>query len=351
MTFADAGSLLRTRAEHPIYAIPALSKKQVFLQPYCRPSEVHIFTVGSVKLLGVTGMKKYLLGLLLSLSAGLLTAGGRQEPELRAVNAQRRPIAVDQPDTSGGPAQLVVRFGAGRLDIAPGTRRALVSGAALYNNELFTPTVRVEGRRVTLSAGDGRLELGEFLDLWSTIKDHLNRWELELGPVPMELELELGAGSAGLKLGGVPIRRLRMSQGAADLTLDFDRPNPVEMASLTYAGGASRCTLRSLANANTSRVEVSGGGGVFYLDFSGKLRRDLRVKVEAGAGEVTLVFPEEADVEVTARTGLSLVDFRGTWNRPSERLYRHLGARADRGPRITVDAAVLAGKLRLLAGE
>jgi hypothetical protein len=283
---------------------------------------------------------------------GLLTAGGGGKPELRPVDVLRQPITADLPDTSGGPAQLVVRFGAGQLDIGPGARRgALATGEALYNNDLFTPSVRSEGRKVTLSAGDGRLELREFLDLWSTVKDHLNRWELQLATVPMELELELGASSATLELGGVPLRRLRLSQGAADLTLDFDRPNPVEMASLTYAGGASRSTLRGLANANTSRVELAGGGGVFYLDFSGRLRRDLSVKIEAGAGEVTLVFPQEADVEVTAHTGLAVVDFRGTWNRPSERQYRHAGTHPDRGPRITVDASVLAGRLRLLAGE
>ncbi len=296
-------------------------------------------------------MKKHLLVALLSLSAGLLAASGRQEPELRAADVQRRPITVDLPDTSRGPARLVVRFGAGHLDVAPGTRRALVSGEALYNNELFAPTVRVEGGKTVLSSGDGHLELREFIDSWSKVKDHLNRWELELAPVPMELELELGASSASLDLGGLPLRRLRLAQGAADLTLDFDRPNPVEMSALTYNGGASRATLRSLANANTSRVEVYGGGGAFDLDFSGKLRRDLSVKVEAGAGEVTLSFPREADVEVTTHTGLALVDFRGTWNRPSEHLYRHPGQRADRGPRITVDAAVLAGKLLLLAGE
>jgi len=262
---------------------------------------------------------------------------------------RREPIAVDLPDTSGGPAQLVVRFGAGHLEMGPGTRRALVAGEALYNNELFAPTVRAEAGRTVLSAGDGRLELREFIDSWSKVKDHLNRWELELAPVPTELELELGASSATLELGGLPLRRLRLSQGAADLTLSFDRPNPVEMSSLSYGGGAARCTLLGLANANTSRIEMAGGAGAFHLDFSGRLRRDLSVKVEAGAGEVTLAFPEEADVEVVTHTGLALVDFRGTWSRPSEALYRHLGARPDRGPRITVDAAVLAGKLRLLA--
>jgi hypothetical protein len=301
------------------------------------------------------------LSIALLLASGLLAAGlpgpsllnaaGGQEPELRAVNVVRQPISVDLPDTSGGPARLALRFGAGQLRVAAGTRRALVSGEARFNNELFTPTVRTDDGKVILSAGDGRLELREFIDSWSKVKDHLNRWELELASVPMELELELGASSAALELGGLPLRRLRLSQGAADLTLDFDRPNPVEMASLTYSGGASRGTLHGLANANTSRVEVHGGGGVFHLDFSGRLRRDLSVQVEAGAGEVTLVFPEEADVEVSTHTGLAVVDFRGTWNRSTDRLYRHTGAHPDRGPRITVDAAVLAGQLRLLAGE
>jgi hypothetical protein len=299
-------------------------------------------------------MKGNLLACSALLAGGLLAPrllGAAGEQELRPAGVLRQPITVDLPDTSGGPAQLAVRFGAGQLNIGPGARRALVTGEALYNNDLFTPTVRAEGRKVTLSAGDGHLELREFIDSWSKVKDHLNRWELQLAGVPMELELELGASSATLELGGVPLRRLRLSQGAADLTLGFDRPNPVEMANLTYGGGASRATLRGLANANTSRVELAGGGGVFLLDFSGRLRRDLSVKVEAGAGELTLVFPEEADVEVTTHTGLAVVDFRGTWNRPSERQYRHAGAHPDRGPRITVDAAVLAGRLRLLAGE
>ena len=294
---------------------------------------------------------RFLLAAALLLPTCLLFAGGKKDPEPLPVDVERKPILVELPDTSGGPAQLSVRFGAGQLDIEPGTRRALVTGEALYNNELFTPTVRIEGRKHILSAGDGHLELREFLDSWGKIKDHLNRWELALAPVPTELELELGAASASLNLGGLPLRRLRLSQGAADLTLDFERPNPVEMTVLSYNGGASRGTLRNLANANTSRVEVAGGGGVFYLDFSGKLRRDLVVKVEAGAGEVTLAFPEATDVEVSTHTGLAVVDFRGTWNRPADRLYRHAGAHPDRGPRITVDAAVLAGKLRLLAGE
>jgi hypothetical protein len=285
----------------------------------------------------------------LLLFPSLLFAGSRKEPEPKPVDVMRQPITVELPSTSGGPAQLEIRFGAGQLEIGPGTRRALVSGEAQYNNELFTPTVRIEGRKRILSSGDGRLELREFLDSWSMIKDHLNHWQLGLAPVPTDLELVLGAGSASLDLGGLPLHSLRLSQGAADLTLDFQRPNPVEMNELYLSGGASRSTLRNLANANVSRVDVNGGGGVFYLDFSGRLRRDLAVDVETGAGEVTLAFPVDTDVEVTTHTGLAVVDFRGTWNRPSEKLYRHTGARPERGPRILVDASVVAGKLLLLA--
>ena len=173
-------------------------------------------------------MKKYLLSVLLSLSAGLLTAGGSREPELKPVDVFRQPILVDLPDTSSGPAQLAVRFGAGQLDIGLGTRRALASGEALYNNELFTPTTRTEGQKIILSAGDGRLELREFIDSWSKVKDHLNRWELQLAPVPMELELDLGASSTRLELGGVPVRRLRLSQGRGRPTSPWTSTGPTQ---------------------------------------------------------------------------------------------------------------------------
>jgi hypothetical protein len=284
--------------------------------------------------------------LFLLLLPGFLSAGGRREPEEQE-GPFRRTIAVSLPDQAAGAAQLELRFGAGQLSVGPGSGRLLVEGEAVYNNQLFRPVQRREGQRIILSAGDGRLELKEFLELWESVRDHLNRWDLRLAPVPLELAMDLGACSTSLDLGGLPIRRLRLSQGLADFALDFSSPNPGEMEELTFFGGASRSTLKGLANANAARIECRGGGGVFALDFSGRLRRDLFVKLEVGAGEVTLSVPRETTVEVESHTGLALVDFRGTWNRPSEHRYRHEGTRP--GPKITVDAAILAGKLILLA--
>lgn len=294
----------------------------------------------------MSGRQAVLLFFFLSIAE--LFAGGRGERELQAGGPFRRAIAVRLTDQAAGPAQLELRFGAGQLSVAPGSNRLLVEGEAVYNNQLFQPVERREGRRIILSAGDGRLELKEFLELWESVRDHLNRWDLRLAPVPLELALDLGACSTSLDLGGLPLRRLRLSQGLADLALDFSSPNPLEMQELIFFGGASRSTLKGLASANASRIECRGGGGVFTLDFSGRLRRDLFVKLEAGAGEVTLSVPDDTTVEVESHTGLALVDFRGTWNHPSEHLYRHEGTRP--GPRITVDAAVLAGSLKLWAG-
>jgi hypothetical protein len=285
----------------------------------------------------------------LLLLPGILFAGGRREPESQTDATFRQRIAVALPGPGAGPAELELRFGAGTLSIGPGSGRLLVEGEAVYNNELFQPTQRREAKRVILSAGDGRLELKEFIELWESVRDHLNRWDLRLAAVPMDLVLDLGACSTSLDLGGLPLRRLRISQGLADLALEFGSPNPSEMQELVFFGGASRSTLKGLANANAGRIECRGGAGEFILDFSGRLRRDLFVKLEAGAGRVTLSVPEETSVEVESHTGLAVVDFRGTWNRPSGRQYIHQGTKA--GPRITVDAAVLAGSLRLWAGD
>ncbi len=294
----------------------------------------------------MSGRQAVLLFFLL-LAPGLLFAGGRRDPEDRGQGPFRRTIEVRLPDPASGPAKLELRFGAGQLSVAPGSGRLLVEGEAVYNNKLFQPAEHLEGRKIVLSAGDGRLEPKEFLELWDSVRDHLNRWDLRLAPVPLELSMELGACSTSLELGGLPIRRLRLSQGLADLTLDFARPNPEEMEELVFFGGGSGSTLKDLANANAARIECWGGGGVFTLDFSGRLRRDLFVKLEAGAGEVTLSVPSQTTMEVESRTGLALVDFRGTWKRPSEHLYRHEGTRP--GPKIMVEAAVVAGRLVLLA--
>ncbi len=283
----------------------------------------------------------------LLLAPGLLLAGGRRDSEGREEGPFRRAIAVRIPDREAGAARLELRFGGGKLSVSPGSGRLLVEGEAVYNNRLFQPVEHREGRKIVLSAGDGRLELKEFLELWESLRDHLNRWDLRLAPVPLELSMELGACSTSLDLGGLPVHRLRLSQGLADFALDFSSPNPGEMEELIFFGGASRSTLKDLANANTARIECQGGAGVFILDFAGRLRRDLFVKLETGAGEVTLSVPRETTVEVESRTGLTLVDFRGTWDRPSENKYLHRGTRP--GPKITVDAVVLAGKLILLA--
>jgi hypothetical protein len=284
----------------------------------------------------------------LALLPAVLFAGGRREPEPLPDGTFRQRIAVARPDSAQGAAELELRFGAGTLSIGPGSGRLLVEGEAVYNNKLFQPTQRQEGQRVILAAGDGRLELKEFIELWESVRDHLNRWDLRLAAVPMELVLDLGACSTSLDLGGLPLRKLRLSQGFSDLALEFGSPNPSEMQELVFFGGATRSTLKGLANANAARIECRGGAGEFILDFSGRLRRDLFVKLEAGAGRVTLSVPEETSVEVESHTGLAVVDFRGTWNRPSDRRYIHQGGKA--GPRITVDAAVLAGSLRLWAG-
>lgn len=290
---------------------------------------------------------------LLTLFIAVLPTGsfarGKKEQEAMPAGAFRDTIAVPLPASTGLP-QVRLRFGAGQLSVKAGERRRLIEGEAEYNNELFRPSIRQEGSRVELTTGDGKMELKEFIDLWSSVKDHLNRWNLRLAPVPMELEIDSGASSTRLDLGGLPIKALRISQSFSDIALDFAKANPVEMDTLSFGGGASWCSLKNLANANAGRIVFQGGGGDFTLDFSGKLRRDMLVKIEAGAGELTLVFPESASVEVETHTGLTVVDIRGTWNK-SDRLYRHIGSSPAKGPKIIVEAAVLAGSLRLWAGE
>ena len=103
------------------------------------------------------------------------------------------------------------------------------------------------------------------------------RYELEFGKDrPFALTIETGASDFDLDLGGVPLSRLMVRQGAGKFELDFPQPNPEPMELLEISSGAAAIELEKLANANFSEMRLSGGAASYELDFGGVLSRTPR---------------------------------------------------------------------------
>jgi N-terminal domain of toast_rack, DUF2154 len=244
-------------------------------------------------------------------------------------------INIPAPDTDE--INLILSFGAGEFKLDGGADDVLVSGTARYNVDEFKPEVTIEGNDVRLESGDLQIE-----GIPSISDDVENEWDLELGDQLMNLEINSGAYKGDFDLGGLSLKSLKISDGAADVRLKFSKPNRVEMESIRYQTGASNVRLTGLANANFTSMVFRSGAGNYSLDFSGELQRDADVDIESGISQVSIIVPEGYSAKVIFKGGFSNIETHGAWQKSGDN-YLLDGS----GPTLTITVEMGAGNLIL----
>ncbi|MBK9712029.1 MAG: hypothetical protein IPO81_12015 [Kouleothrix sp.] len=236
------------------------------------------------------------------LAALLLTAcSGISISDAKTGPLQTATIAVPAPDADA--ADVTLRFGASnRFRLQPGAS-GLVDGTVQYNVDLFKPIVTTSGSGVTIEQRPNDM----------TVTNNMrNEWELRLSDsIPMTLNVEAGAYKGEYDLGGLRLRNLSVSQGAADSTYDFSEANPDQMDDLTFKSGASSAKLTNLANANAAQMHFDIAAGSYTLDFGGALQRTVGVEVQGGASGLTIRVPSGTPTIVTIKGALNSADVDG----------------------------------------
>jgi len=152
------------------------------------------------------------------------------------------------------------------------------------------------------------------------------------------------AYQGNLDLSGIPLTKLRISDGASEGKIRFDTLNPVEMTSFHYSTGASQVEIIGLANANTDSMVFEAGPGSYTLDFSGDLQRDIDIEINFGLGDVKIIIPKGVSAYVMVDGGLNNVELKGTWN-VSGNEYNLYGT----GPQLSFDVKMGIGNLQLIS--
>ncbi len=249
---------------------------------------------------------------------------------------QTETIDVPKPDADS--AVVTLNMGAGTLALSGGSE-SLISGTVDYNVAEWKPTVEITGSTVTVrQGGDGNGNISS----WPG-GNVVNDWELKVGDVPMELTVNAGAYQGNFNLGGVPLRRLEINDGAATANVRFDEANPEEMTELVYKTGASTVTLTGLANANFEKMSFDGGAGAYTLDFAGELQRDATVDVTSGVSTLTLIVPAGTHAIITSDSAVSSVTTTGEWS-TSGSTYTAAGD----GPTLTINVDTGVSTLNLI---
>jgi hypothetical protein len=250
---------------------------------------------------------------------------------------QTEPIRVENLSDPAQVADVRIGFGAGRLALSRGSGEALVDGTATFNVEDLRPVVTVNGDQIHIDTGDLNLR-----GIPYTNDRYRNEWDLQLGTAPMNLSISAGAYEGSFELGGLALESLEVGDGAADVNLNFSEPNVVEMDEFRYSTGASNVELHGLANANFQTMVFKGGAGDYTLDFSGELKRDATITVDAGLSSLKINVPEGISARVLFDGALTNVDLSGAWEKSGNQY-----TQSGEGPRLTFNINLGAGNVDL----
>jgi hypothetical protein len=275
----------------------------------------------------------FLVVALVSLGCGI--SFNLPERDLKTGATQTEAISIPEPE--GDAAKVTLSFAAGRLILAPGAQATLVEGMATYNVNDLKPKIETTGDQVEIRTGDLQIS-----GIPRFGKDVENTWDLKLGTMPMDLRISAGAYEGDFELGGLSLRSLDVTDGAAQVDLNFSKPNAIEMETLRYETGASNVKLTGLANANFRKMTFRSGAGDYTLDFTGELQQDTALEVFSGVSKITIVVPDGMAAVVRFKGGLSNVNTSGGWEKSGDQ-YQMQGS----GPALTIDVDMGAGSLEL----
>lgn len=254
-------------------------------------------------------------------------------PEVKTMETQELVINEAAPAAVAG-ALVKIEMGAGKLNLSGGAS-GLVEGSIHYNVFGWDPKVTREDDGVRIS--QSRIE-----DFKIPSNDIINEWDLSLGTFPTDLEISAGAYEGEIDLSGVALTNLMVEDGASKATVEFNSPNPVEMAEFSYKTGASQVKIFGIGNANTGSFTFDGGAGDYTLDFSGELQRDATVNIETGFSNIILVIPEGINANVTVESGVSNINAGPGWDQNGDRYTRD-----GDGHTLTIVVEMGAGNLTL----
>ena len=242
------------------------------------------------------------------------------------------PDAVDR--------QLKITVGACRLKIKPGDGEAWIEGVYRDPSNSLPAKVVQEGPTVRIS------QAPEWANVFN-LPSGFPAFDLSLGKArPFALTVESGASDNEIDLGGVPISRLAIKQGAGKMVIDFSAPNPEAMSMLGLGAGAGGVEVRNLANANFAEMTAEGGAVAYQLDFGGVLQRNAHVRVSTGMASVEIRVPASTASKIYTESVLGSLDVGDGFTK-KEGAFWTSAALVGGAPVLTIHANAALGSLSL----
>ncbi len=183
---------------------------------------------------------------LILIAIGILILIGAVLPRQRGVEEH-----LVLPSTGLSTGEVVLKFGAGELDVAAGSVGTLM-------------TADLEGGAIRRDLGPGRIELEtDVIQVFPWFGDRVH-WRIGLDPeLPMSLRLEGGASRSTLDLAGTRVTSLTVKTGASSTRIVL--PRDVERCDVRIEAGAAQVTVE-VPSGVAARIRSQMGLGNSTID-------------------------------------------------------------------------------------
>ncbi|MBS0001212.1 MAG: hypothetical protein KFF73_19665 [Cyclobacteriaceae bacterium] len=175
-----------------------------------------------------------------------------------------------------------------------------------YNHEptIYSTTAindRVENLVINLDNSSGSAEMSLTDKFFKTSGSTDNHWDLYLSKEkPMKLLLNYAIGDASVDLSDLPIERLKINTGSANVNVSYmeGKSNLVEMDSFYVKVDLGSLTVNKMNHARAYTVIADVNFGALLLDYSGALAEKSYVFASVGAGNLIIGLPASQDIPV-----------------------------------------------------
>ena len=160
---------------------------------------------------------------------------------------------------------------------------------------------RIQNLIINLDDTDGDKGMNLTRKFFNTSNESENRWDLYLSnEKPMRLSLNYAVGDAMVDLSDLPIEKLKISSGSAEVKVEYmeDKPNVVEMDSFLVKVDLGSLTIKRMNYSNARTVIADVGFGALLVDYSRSLEKSSDVNASVGAGNLIIGLPDEEDIPV-----------------------------------------------------
>ncbi len=121
-------------------------------------------------------------------------------------------------------------------------------------------------------------------------------WKMYLTDAkPYFLELNYGVGNANIDLSGLAVKKLKINTGSADVNVGYfsSLENQIDMDTFFVKVDLGSVNVKNMNLSRTHVVMADVGFGNMTLDFSNKPMVSNRIKGSVGAGNLTIMLPND----------------------------------------------------------